>query len=453
LTGASSKPAAAGGIPDPLAGGSAQLFWAKIAGNGGYFVAVLFVARGLGPGGRGTVAFITVTALVVAHVAGLGVGEATTVLAARRRSLRPTLLANAVLFCLLSGLVAAGLAVTGLLFGEVGPAGVGTPELLILGLGIVACAAGEAGYSFLLGVERLRQLAVVTGVTSWVYAGLVLLLTAGPGLTVGRAAMAWTATEGLRAVILISLSNRATQLGRPLIGLLRESIAFGLRLWIGSLARFLNFRTDQILMGFIASEAALGFYAVAVNASEVLLYLPSSAATALLPLIARTEREHRAEATLKAFRSVVFVTAAGVAVAALLGPIVLPAIFGEDFEESVEPFLWLLPGTFGFAASSVFSNALVGSSAPSLSSLGPMVSLIVGFALDLLLIPRFGATGAAVAATVAFLAGGATALAAYRRLSPFAWRDLLVPHRGDLDLLRALAGPLLRLPTPRRGSP
>ena len=58
---------------------------------------------------------------------------------------------------------------------------------------------------------------------------------------------------------------------------------------MGSLARFLNFRTDQILMGFIATEAALGFYAVAVNVSEVLLYLPSSAATALLPLIARTE--------------------------------------------------------------------------------------------------------------------------------------------------------------------
>jgi O-antigen/teichoic acid export membrane protein len=453
LTDASSKPTAARHSPDPLAGGSAQLFWAKIAGNGGYFVAVLFVARGLGPAGRGTVAFITVTALVVARVAGLGVGESTTVLAARRRSLRPVLLANALLFSLVSGILAAALASTGLLLGDVGPAGVGRPELVILGLGIVACAAGQAGYSFLLGVERIRQLAVVTGITSWVYAGLVLLLSAGPGLTVGRAAMAWTVTEGLRAVILMSLSNRITRLGRPLIGLLGESIAFGLRLWIGSLARFLNFRTDQILMGFLATEAALGFYAVAVNASEVLLYLPSSAATALLPLVARTEREHRAEATLRAFRSVVFVTAAGVAVAALLGPVVLPAIFGEAFEESVGPFLWLLPGTFGFAASSVFSNALVGSSAPSLSSLGPMVSLIVGLALDLVLIPRFDATGAAAAATFAFLAGGATALAVYRRVSPFSWRALLVPQRGDLDLLRALASPLLRLPTPRRGTP
>ena len=279
----------------------------------------------------------------------------------------------------------------------------------------------------------------------------MLVLWAGPGLTVGRAALAWTATEGLRAVVLISLAGRGTVLGRPSRGLLVEEIGFGIRLWVGSLARFLNFRTDQILMGFLASEAALGFYAVAVNASEVLLYLPSSAATALLPLIARTEPARRGEETLRAFRSVAFVTAAGVAAAALLGPVILPAVFGDPFQESVGPFLWLLPGTFGFAASAVFSNALVGSSSPGLSSLGPMVSLVVGIGLDLALIPPFGATGAAAAASAAFLAGGATALVTYRRVSPFTWRALLVPRRGDLDVLKALAGPLLRV-GPRRGA-
>ena len=449
MTGPPSQSEAVARTWDPLATGSANLFWAKIAGNGGYFVAVLIVARGLGPAGRGTVAFITVTALVVAHIAGLGVGEATTVLAARRPGWRSVLLANALSFFLASGLVAAALAFSGLLFSGIEPAGVGTPELVILGLGILSCAAGGAGYAFLLGQERLRQLAYVTGCSSWVYAGLVLVLWAGPGLTVGRAALAWTATEGLRAVVLIGLSSRGTPLGRPNLALLVEEIGFGVRLWVGSLARFLNFRTDQILMGFIASEAALGFYAVAVNASEVLLYLPSSAATALLPLIARSEPARRGEQTLRAFRSVAFVTAAGVVVAALLGPVLLPAVFGDAFEDSVDPFLWLLPGTLGFAASSVFSNALVGSSSPGLSSLGPLVSLILGFGLDLVLIPRFEATGAAAAASAAFLAGGATALLTYRRVSPFTWRALLVPHRGDLDVLRALAGPLRRM-RPRR---
>jgi len=445
------KPEAVARASDPLSAGSANLFWAKIAGNGGYFVAVLIVARGLGPAGRGTVAFITVTALVVAHVAGLGVGEATTVLAAREPRRRSVLLANALVFYLASSLAAAAVTFTGLLASDVGPAGVGVAELVILASGIVACAVGEAGYSFLLGMERTRELAYVTGCASWLYALVVVVLWAGPGLTVAGAALAWTGTEAVRTLVLLSLSRRGASIGNPSRRMLVEEIGFGIRLWIGSLARFLNFRTDQILMGFLASEAALGFYAVAVNASEILLYLPSSAATALLPLIARTEPVRRGEETLRAFRSVAFVSAIGAVVAAILGPLVLPAVFGDAFDESVIPFLWLLPGTLGFAASTVFSNALVGSSSPGLSSLGPIVSLAVGFALDLALIPRFDATGAAVAASAAFLAGGAVALATYYRVNPFAWRALLVPHRGDLDVLRALAGPLLRLRA-RRGT-
>lgn len=436
---------------DPLASGSANLFWAKIGGNGGYFVAVLILARALGPAGRGTVAFITVTALVVAHMAGLGVGEATTVLSSRHPERRPALLANALIYFVCAGLVAGALAFGALSLSGVEPAGVGTPELLILALGIVSCAIGEGGYSFLLGTERLRQLAFVTGCASWFYAAVVFVLWAGPGLTVWGAALAWACTEALRSTVLFALSARRSLIGLPSRRLLAEEISFGLRLWIGSLARFLNFRTDQILMGFLTTEAALGFYAVAVNVSEVLLYLPSSAATALLPVIARTEPVRRGEETLRAFRSVLFVTGAGVAGAALLGPIVLPAVFGDAFDESIIPFLWLLPGTFGFAASAVFSNSLVGSSSPGLSSLGPLISLSVGFALDVVLIPQDAATGAAAAASVAFLVGGAAALLVYRRLHPFPWRLLVVPHRGDLDVLAALVGPVVRA-IPRRSA-
>ena len=210
-------------------------------------------------------------------------------LAAREPRRRPVLLANALVFYLVSSLAAATLTFTALLATDVGPAGVGAQELVILASGIVACAIGEVGYSFLLGMERTRELAYVTGCASWLYALLVFVLWAGPGLTVAGAALAWTATEAVRTLVLVSVSRRGGSIGNPSRRILVQEIGFGIRLWIGSLARFLNFRTDQILMGFLASEAALGYYAVAVNASEILLYLPSSAATALLPLIARTE--------------------------------------------------------------------------------------------------------------------------------------------------------------------
>lgn len=428
---------------DPVAGGSALLFWSKVVGNVGFFVAVLMLARALGPTGRGTIAFITVTALVAARFAGLGIGEATAVFAARRPEARGALLANVVTFMLAGAALAAAVACGALVaLGDSRPAGVGPAELAVLACATLVSALGESGYFFLLGCHRLRQVALITATASWIYPLLLVVLWSTVGLTVLRAALAWTVAESIRALAYLGRSIRGLGPARVHAGLLVEAVRFGSRAWVGSLARFLNFRTDQILMGFLASEAALGVYAVAVNASEALLYLPAATATALLPVAARTEAGLRAEQAVRAFRSVAVVTAAAGLVAALVGPVLLPLVFGSDFEGSVAPFLWLLPGALGFAAIAVFSNALVAGSSPGLSSAGPLVALVVGIGLDLILIPRFGASGAAAAASAAFLAGGFVALIAFRRRSPFAWSLLLQPRRSDLNVFRALVRPL-----------
>jgi O-antigen/teichoic acid export membrane protein len=428
---------------DPVAGGSALLFWAKIAGNAGFFVAVLILARQLGPSGRGTIAFITVTALVAARLAGLGIQEATSVFVAKRPEARSALLANVVAFMSGSTLLAAGLACAALVaLGDSRPAGLGAAELAAIAAATVVSGLGDAGYCFLLGCGRFRRVAAITATASWVYPLFLVGLMATTGLTVLRAALAWTAAEGLRALAYLGQSLRDALPSRPSVRLLLEAFRFGIKAWVGSLARFLNFRVDQLLLGILASEAALGVYAVAVNASEVLLYLPAATATALLPLAARADGELRAEQALRAFRGAALVTVGAGLAAAVLGPLLLPLVFGSAFEASVAPFLWLLPGALGFAAIAVFSNALMAASSPGLSSFGPLVALVAGIGLDLALIPAYGASGAAAASSAAFLAGGCVALLVFHRRAPFAWGALVRPQRDDLGMFRALARPL-----------
>lgn len=429
--------------PDPVAGGSALLFWSKLAGNAGFFVAVLILARQLGPTGRGTIAFITVTALVAARLAGLGMQEATSVFVARRPEARSALLANVVAFMTVSALLAGGIACAILVaLGDNRPAGLTAAEVATIAAATVVSALGDAGHCFVLGCGRFRRVAVVTATASWVYPVFLLALVSTVGLTVLAAALAWTAAESLRALAYLSQALRDAAPGRPSGRLLREAVHFGIRAWVGSLARFLNFRVDQLLLGILASEAALGIYAVAVNASEVLLYLPAATATALLPLAARVEGELRADQALRAFRGVALVTGGAALVAAVVGPILLPLAFGAPFEASVTPFLLLLPGALGFAAIAVFSNALMAASSPGLSSFGAIVALVVGVTLDLVLIPSYGASGAAGASSAAFLAGGGVALLVFRRRAPFTWAALLRPRREDLGMFRALARPL-----------
>ena len=434
--------------------GPALLFWAQIVGNSGLFVGLLLVTRALGPSGRGTVAFLTVTALVTAWIARLGVTEATVVFAARRPELRRALLSNSLTFSTLAGLAGAAVVCGTLwLVPAARPHGVGAPELWILAISILAACLADAGYRFMLGCSQFRTHALVTAITSWVYPLLAVLLWASVGLTVALGTAVWAATQGLRAVSLFSVAlRREGGFGRPSLGLLRETISFGVRAWLGTLADSLGFRIDQILLALIASEAALGFYVVAVNLSEILLYFPGAVSTALLPLAARSAAGPRLDKTLRAYRSATYVTLASIVLSAALAPPLIPIVFGASFHASVTPFLLLLPGLIGFTAMIVFCNALIASSLPTLSSIPPAVCFVVGIALDFALIPFFGASGAAAAASAGYCAAGACAVVIFRAGAPFRLSELVVPQTGDFAVLRTLA-PVPRAPLARKGAP
>jgi O-antigen/teichoic acid export membrane protein len=424
-----------------VAHGSVLLFASSIVRAAGFFVAALLLARGLGPAGRGSVAFITVTALLLGRIAKIGVGEATTVFAAQRPAERATLLGNLIAFSLLTSLVLGGVVAGGLDLLGLEPAGNTRTQLAILLLGTVASTLVDE--CFMVGCGRLREAAAISAAGGWVYVLSLVTALLTVGLDVDSALLAWAAAHLIWSAMLAGIGARGVGVRAPNLRLLREEVRFGARAWIGSVSLLLNARLDQILMGLIASEVTLGIYAVAVNMGEVLLFLPTAIATSLLPAVARDREESAVDRTLRTFRSASILALTTTIVAAAIGKIAIPAIFGSAYDDSVAPFLLLLPGTIGFTALSIFSNSLLASEAPGWSSFGSVASLGVGFLLDVLLIPPFGAVGAAVASSVAFLAGGTTVAVLYhRRCEAFAWRDI-VPTVHDLGFLRLVAARVL----------
>lgn len=424
---------------------SMRVLASQIAGNSGYFAAVLLLARALGPAERGTVAFITVTALVTSQAANLGVADATSVMAARSPELRPALLANITLLALAgSAIVGASTAVVLEFLPGVRPAGIGTGALVILAVACTVTAATVAGYGYLRGCGHFGAYSRVQATAPWMYAACLGIAQATVGLTVVRAAVIWTVVQALSGARLLLAAGSLSGWVRPDLRLLVASIRFGSRAWVGSLSRLLNARTDQIITGLIATEATLGIYAVAVNASEVLYYLPGAAAAALLPAVAGNP-DAGTERTLRVFRSVLLLTTFACLLGAIAGPLALPLVFGHAYRGAVGPFLILIPSAIGFATMNVFTGSTLGSLAPGRSSIGPLVALITQTTLDFILIPSLHASGAAIAATTALLAGGIVALAVYRSRFPFPWRALL-PGTSDLSLLGRLARRLLRGP-------
>jgi O-antigen/teichoic acid export membrane protein len=430
-----------GRAPVSVAHGSVLFLASSVVGATGFFVAALLLARVLGPAGRGSVAFITVTALVTARVAKVGVGQSTSVLAAQRPGARAAILSNLLAFSLVTSLVAGGLLVGGMYLSDAEPAGLTGSQLAILMAGIVAASLVDD--NFLIGCGRLRHAAAISASGGWLYAGALAIALATVDLTVDSAAVAWVVAHLAWAAVLAVVGLRTAGFRAPSPRLLAESLRFGARAWLGGVSLLLNARVDQILVGVIASEVALGFYAVAVNGAEILLFLPTAIATSLLPAVAREQQMTSSERTLRTFRSASLLSLGSIVAAAGLGWLLIPLVFGAEFRDAVQPFMWLLPGALGYTALSIFSNSLLASRAPGLSSFGSVAALAAGVALDLALIPSFGASGAAAAASAAFLAGGAVAAVLYRRAAGFGWREI-VAGAEDLRFLRRVAGRALR---------
>jgi O-antigen/teichoic acid export membrane protein len=403
----------------------------QFVGNAGFFVAVLVLARVLGPSGRGAVAFLTVTTLIVSGLVSVGIPSATTVLVPQRPDDRRALLANLVAYtsvaCLLGGAMCYG---TLLAVPSLRPSGVEPVVLLLFIGGTVFAGLVDAGTAFVLASERTVAMALILAIGPWFYAVIMVGLDLTVGLDVTYAGAAWVAAYGLWATLFAVTNVRWAGLGRPNLRLLRESVGFGVRAWIGGMARLLNFRFDQMLMQYLAAEAALGLYAVAVNLSEMLFYLPATVGLLLVPRVAAADASERLPRTLAAHRMTILITTISMLVAAVLGPLLIAPIFGDAYRGAVHPFLLLLPGAIGFSLMRVFANALMGSSLPGRSSIDAIVALVTGIVLDVVLIPSFGANGAAAAASVALLAGGAVAVILYRSSVPFALTSLL-PRRAE----------------------
>ena len=386
-------------------------------------------------------AFITVTALVVPRVAKLGLGQATSVLAAQRPSARPMLFSNLLTFSLGTSLVAGGIVAGVVHLSDAQPVGMSQTQVAIMVVGVVAASLVDD--SFLIGSGRLREAAAISASGGWLYVVALAAALATVGLTVESAALAWVGAHLAWATLLAVVGLRTSGISLPSLRLLAESVRFGARAWVGGVSQLLNARLDQVLVGLIASEVVLGYYAVAVNCAEVLLFMPSAIATSLLPAMAREHGVTKVERTLRSFRSASVLTLGSIAAAAAVGWLLIPLVFGRDFSDSVQPFMWLLPGALGYTALSIFSSSLLASRAPGLSSLGSAAALGAGLALDLALIPVFGAAGAAAAASAAFLAGGLTVTVLYRRATGFRWHEV-VPTGDDVVFLRLVAARALR---------
>jgi O-antigen/teichoic acid export membrane protein len=244
----------------------------------------------------------------------------------------------------------------------------------------------------------------------------------------GIIAFAWvtTAEFGIAAVGLVivytvrdgSVSDWTWQ-GSTARRLLRDSWP----LVFSSVMIMIYLRIDQVMLGTISTDAEVGVYSVAVRLSEVWYFVPTAIVTSMFPAVLAAKKISEAVFLRRLQQMYNLVSVASYAIAipiSLLANPIVDRLYGAQYP-AAGPVLIVLIWTLHFTALGIARSSFLTSMNwtrlhLATVSLGAAVNVL----LNLWLIPRWGAMGAAVASLIAYWVAAHGTCYVYPRLRPTA---------------------------------
>jgi O-antigen/teichoic acid export membrane protein len=369
------------------------------------FLTTLVLARGLGEDGFGIYSFVSVYMFFVGFFVDLGMERVVTRELAQPKARIGALLGNALILklCLCVAAIPAAYVVASMM----GISGEARTCIVIATLGLPL----SIELIFRSYLQSQYQLQYVYAVT--VPAGTTFLLLAALcvhwSLPVHYVYYALLLNGGLTLGLLLCITvPRVRPVLRPerelLRTLLRDAGEVGLFVLVFALAM----RVDQILLFKLRGAADVGQYAVAVRVTEALSILPEALMLTVFPLLA-ANRISAPERFRQTYRmSFKYLSAVILPVAlvftVLRGQFVHLAL-GTPYAQSAMPLAILMWGMFFFYTGAVYVNLLIVEHQQRLLLAVSLVTLAVNIGVNLLLIPAYGATGAALATVISNLTG------------------------------------------------
>lgn len=436
VSAAAERPAEAPAARINLAPTAALLFSANALQYLIIGVTGVILARGLGPDGRGVYGLINETALTMASFPGLALEFAGIHMIGRRQAEVQTVFSNSFSWGLAVSLICL-LLIPVVLITNTSLLGMSPLALSIALMGAAFMTLGDGPREFLLPMNRTVAYTSLSLVAPLVRLAGTIVVVVTIGLSVNSAGTVWLLSFG--AMMLLTLSLLARNV-RILPGIewksLKAQASFGARGHFGWILQALNHRADVFMLGAMVGSAGVGHYLVGVNLAELTWWIPLALGTALFPKASAMESKDNFAMSATACRRTLIVTlAAGLFLLAVARP-AIPIVYGGEFGPSVKIFLILLPSGLFYTIHKVLGSSLSAHGMPQATLYAGMISLPFTIGLNLLLIPSWGITGAAVASDIAYAVNATVILTLFLRASGIGLRETLVFNASDLEAAR-----------------
>lgn len=340
------------------------------------FVSSVVVARALPIEDRGKFGLLMAVAALGIQFGSLGLPVANTYLLAREPGLKPALLGNSI--WLLTGIVALlGLAVWQVLpcvpaWGVLeGPGALAVWFVAASGIAQMFTQnilAGIFNFSASNTVEVLARIGAIIGMALlWYFGGASALTFALLAAAFGMIATIWGIRSGGMFLNVGSWDGR----------LARHQVVVGARAYVACVASFALSRIPLYAVESRAGLTGLAHFTQALVIADTMLLVPTALGTVLFPnLVANQDAANRIQATWRMAGITFVLGVAGVLFAWLLGPVLLPLVYGRNYAASMPILIMMFPGVVAYGVCGVMQNALSACGYPLAAVLSPLAGVV-----------------------------------------------------------------------------
>lgn len=296
----------------------------------------------------------------------------------------------------------------------------------------LAIVTTEKYYALYNGFQHFHLYNLVALIFSVLLTGLLLLLGLGPWrVSSDLVILAYILVTVVQAMALWVIFKRR-KIGRVTIAqgdeVLRKFFNYSLYAYLANALHFLVTRVDFWILHYFRGVDELGWYALAARIAQMFLVLPALLAGIIMPSV--TASRLSADSLGKIFRILNTLNLILIIMLLSVSTWLIPLLFGAAFNGTVMPLLYLLPGVLFLSAQTLLASYFAGKGRPVVNLYSTMAALVIVLALDLWMIPVWGASGAAIASSIAYAVGCLYTYYRYVKEAHYPWNAVLV-NQGD----------------------
>jgi O-antigen/teichoic acid export membrane protein len=390
-----------------FATGSSHLLVANLTVNALGVLTSILTCRLLGPAQRGEVAVITYWPLFFECIVNIALLEAVSVRVSRDPQAAGAHIRDGLL-------VAAGISALAVVVGFFTiPMLLQRPQFHLLTdarvylLYLPAALVSSALIGGLLGQQRFAELAGirVAATSSYLVAIIVLYFTVGATpRTMAAAMLATVMLQIPLAGLLLLASRRARAAGRGPDCSRRgawSTAAIGTKLHSARIVSLLASVEDRAIANRTMSATSIGSYQIPVNISNVLLSIPNAFSQVLFSRLPGAMDSERKRLAVAHYARALLLTAGLVLLVAPAFPVLVPLLYGRDFQAAVAPAVIIAVAGIPAGATTVLQAIARAQTRVSICIQAEAGAMLVLGVLALLFAPRLELNGLALA----YLAG------------------------------------------------